>query len=399
MHSLFTPGPFPPSSVTTPRSNALASGTFPLTRNQKIEVEPCLWDFPDPSHVPCIIPGVTSTDGASEDSASDLTSTNSTMLIGSDAEDDKVSGNDFATRLSRYKYSQSKAGTTIPGKISERIPTAPATLSPMKRSASTSATPTIASAKRKKLSSAERIARRKADDANPVNNLSDSLRPGLMLVMVGVNPGLETGRTGHAYAHHSNSFWKLMHESGITERRHVPKETHDLMDLYSIGNTNLCTRPTRDAGGLKPLEMEEGVPILEEKVRRFRPEIVCIVGKGIWETIVKARARAAKQSGKKSNPNQALEWGWQAKRQWLGKEVDDAGVVTWEGARTFVATSTSGLAVYPKPPEKLRIWKLLGAEIVKMRHDRAIKVEDGSKVRDQDQAAQRQVLDRSWTDE
>ena len=332
----------------------------------------------------CIVLGGTSTNGAFEDKSLDLTSTNSTMLIGSETEDEKVSSNDFATRLRRYNYTQAKATTTTPSQISKRIPTAPATPSPIKRSASTSATTNTTSAKRKKLSSAERTARRKADDTNPVNNLSDSLRPGLMLVMIGVNPGLETARTGHAYAHHSNSFWKLMHESGITDRRHLPKETHDLMDLYRIGNTNLCTRPTRDAGGLKPLEMEEGVTILEEKIRCFRPEIVCIVGKGIWEAIVKARGRAAKQTGKKSRQNEAFEWGWQDKSQWLGKEVDDAGAVTWEGAKTFVTTSTSGLAVYPNPAEKLRIWKLLGTEIVKVRNDRALKVEDDARVKDED---------------
>ena len=135
------------------------------------------------------------------------------------------------------------------------------------------------------------------------------------------------------------------------------------MDLYSIGNTNLCLRPTRDGAGLGTEELEAGVPILEEKVRAFRPEVVCIVGKGIWETIVKVKVK----NGAKKQAKNSFNYGWQDEELWLGKDVDEDGEVLWPGARTFVTTTTSGLAANTKPEEKAVIWKEVGDWIVARR--------------------------------
>ena len=122
------------------------------------------------------------------------------------------------------------------------------------------------------------------DPYHPENHLVDSLRPGLILVMIGLNPGLKTAetgtsaifcltsssqRTGHAYSHHSNRFWPLLHESGITPKRHHPCDTHNLLDLYSIGNTNICARPSRDGSSLSKEELQEGAMILEDEDARL----------------------------------------------------------------------------------------------------------------------------------
>ena len=153
------------------------------------------------------------------------------------------------------------------------------------------------------------------------------------------------------------------------------------MDLYSIGNTNLCLRPTRDGAGLSKEELEAGVPVLEEKVRAYRPEVVCIVGKGIWETIVKVKVR----NGAKKPAKNAFQYGWQDKEMWLGREVGGhRDSVPWPGARTFVATSTSGLAANTTPEEKAAIWKELGdwvvakraEDMVKVEHDTGVEVKD-----------------------
>lgn len=211
--------------------------------------------------------------------------------------------------------------------------------------------------------------RSKNDPYEPKNNLVDALRPGLILVMIGLNPGLKTAETGqcrysdpalhheliragHAYAHPSNRFWHLLYESGITPKKHLPSETHDLQDLYSIGNTNICARPTRDGSGLSKDELREGALILEEKIRKLRPEAVCIVGKQIWETLWQARF------GRKLEKDE-FRWGWQEEAAWLGRVEDESGK-KWAGTRTFVATSTSGLSASLRPAEKLAIWKPLG---------------------------------------
>jgi TDG/mug DNA glycosylase family protein len=192
-----------------------------------------------------------------------------------------------------------------------------------------------------------------------------------MLLMIGLNPGLKTAETGHAYAHPSNHFWKLMHSSGLTDRRCLPSETHDLMDLYSIGNTNLCLRPTRDGAGLAKDEMEAGVLVLEDKVRTYRPDVVCIVGKGIWDTILKVKVK----NGAKKQAANGFNYGWQEESLWLGREVDGDRELLWAGARTFVATTTSGLAANTSPAEKALIWKELGDWIVARRAEQVIQAE------------------------
>ena len=167
---------------------------------------------------------------------------------------------------------------------------------------------------------------------------------------------------GHAYAHSSNSFWKVLHYSGITPRQHIPADTYDLQDLYGIGNTNICARPTRSGDGLTKDELEEGACILEEKIQRIKPEAVGIAGKGIWETLWKAR------TGEKQ-PKEEFKYGWQDEQAWLGRMVSHDGNVVWEGARTYVLSSTSGLNAYLSPAEKLAIWKPLGEWFTQKRRD------------------------------
>lgn len=180
-------------------------------------------------------------------------------------------------------------------------------------------------------------------------------------MFVGLNPGLMTAATGHAYAHPSNRFWHLVHASGITPQKHDPSETRDLMDLYQIGNTNICARPTRSGDGLSKLELEEGALILDRKIAQYRPEAVAIVGKGIWEAIWMAK------KGLKKFKDPGFHWGWQDEEMQLGRTEDEAGRVIWEGAKTFVTTSTSGLAATLTPAEKLAIWKPLGEWMTRRR--------------------------------
>jgi thymine-DNA glycosylase len=299
----------------------------------------------------------------------------------------------FKARIGVYAYSPVKSAYTSTEQMSSRDHL-PVTPNPRKRRAESTSTPRTTRSKSRATStsasastspagstriptkSAKRSNVRKAlrstDPYSPVNNLVDSIRPGLMLLMIGLNPGLKTAETGHAYAHPSNHFWKLMHSSGLTDRRHMPSETYDLMDLYSIGNTNLCLRPTRDGAGLGKEEMEAGVPILEEKARAYRPEVVCIVGKGIWETILKVKVK----NGARKPAKNEFKYGWQDQNLWLGRELDDDGNVLWPGARTFVATSTSGLAANTKPAEKALIWKELGDWIVAKRARVVVKAEE-----------------------
>ncbi|KAM0720627.1 hypothetical protein Q7P37_004764 [Cladosporium fusiforme] len=192
--------------------------------------------------------------------------------------------------------------------------------------------------------------------------LVDILEPNLICVFVGTNPGIRTATAGHAYAHPSNLFWKLLHSSGCTAERLKPEQDVDLPRLYSMGNTNIVERPSKDAAELSKAEMAAGTPVLEEKFRTFKPEAVCIVGKGIWEAIWRWRYGREIRKGE-------FRYGWQDERERMGR------CEGWKGARVFVASSTSGLSASTKPHEKEAIWRPFG-EWVRMRREERRKAEE-----------------------
>ncbi|KAI0855285.1 DNA glycosylase [Xylaria cubensis] len=244
-------------------------------------------------------------------------------------------------------------------------------------------------------------------------HLVDVITPNLLILFIGLNPGVQTARSGHAYAHPSNLFWKLLYTSGITPVPCRPEEDRRLPARFSLGNTNIVARPSRNGAELSKAEMDAGVAILEEKCRRWRPEAVCLVGKGIWESIFRVWKGRNMTKGE-------FEYGWQKERMgavppaadsaavkvkpdvrsWLTKKqapveegADDGGSGgggdegevnakeeegrekvddgPWEGSRVFVATSTSGLAATLSLQEKERIWKILGDWCVQRRKERA----------------------------
>ena len=195
-----------------------------------------------------------------------------------------------------------------------------------------------------------------------LTGIADSLSTGLILVFIGTNPGLSTARTGHAYAAPSNLFWRLLHSSGLTPDRRLNASEHlSLPELYSLGNTNLVARPTKDQAELSRHEMEASVPVLEEKIRRYKPEAVCVVGKGVWERIYRVKAGKAVKSAD-------FAFGWQ--EDWrLGAEEGE-GEGRWEGAKVYVAVSTSGLVAGYTPKRKEEIFRELGDWVNKRREER-----------------------------
>lgn len=198
--------------------------------------------------------------------------------------------------------------------------------------------------------------------------LPDAIAANLLVLFIGLNPGIQTARSGHAYCHPSNLFWKLLFSSGITPRRCAPEEDGQMPRLYSLGLTNIVSRPSRNGGELSKSEMDDGVAALEDKAREWRPESICIVGKSIWESIWRVR-HGGKAVGK------AFKYGWQ-------DETENMGVIEgeWAGARVFVATSTSGLAASLSPAEKLAIWSELGTWVKERRLERDAHIQESDAI-------------------
>jgi TDG/mug DNA glycosylase family protein len=201
--------------------------------------------------------------------------------------------------------------------------------------------------------------------------LTDILEPNLICVFVGFNPGVQTATSGHAYAHPSNLFWKLLHRSGCTDRQLKPEEDGDMPRLYAMGNTNLVSRPTKSDAELSKEEQLASVPVLDAKIRKHKPEAVCIVGKSIWENIWKYRYG--------SKPSKTdFKHGWQDEKHNMGKlpidDIEEEEDSDWPGARVFVATSSSGLDASTKPAQKEAIWKPFGEWVQQRREERGISV-------------------------
>lgn len=207
-------------------------------------------------------------------------------------------------------------------------------------------------------------------------HLPDAVCAGMLVLFVGLNPGVETARQQHAYAHPSNLFWKLLRSSSVTPRLVAASEDRGLPREYGLGLTNIVARPSRNGAELSKAEMDAGVHVLEEKVRRWRPEVTCVVGKSIWESIWRVRhGRGIRK--------EEFRYGWQEAGENMGKvgvagqrpEEREEGVDygdggSWEGSRVFVACSTSGLAATLRPPEKEAIWRELGVWVERRREER-----------------------------
>jgi TDG/mug DNA glycosylase family protein len=115
--------------------------------------------------------------------------------------------------------------------------------------------------------------------------LRDRIEPGVRVLFVGINPGVRSALTGHHFAGYSNRFWKLLNESGL-----VPEPITHVDDLrlpeWGFGITNLIARPSPGISDLSPKEYVAGWKALSSKVRRYRPEVLALVGVTVYRALL-----------------------------------------------------------------------------------------------------------------
>jgi len=112
--------------------------------------------------------------------------------------------------------------------------------------------------------------------------LPDYLARGLKLLFVGINPGFVSSSAGHYYANPRNSFWRLLHEAGLTSDLLGPEEDAQ-MPALGYGLTDMVKRSSRGAGDLKTAEFVAGRKRLTRLVRDFKPRAICFNGKTSFE--------------------------------------------------------------------------------------------------------------------
>lgn len=218
---------------------------------------------------------------------------------------------------------------------------------------------------------------KKSPPAGTLEDLPPLIKPGISVVFVGFNPGVESSLQQHHYAHFTNLFWKLFNHLDllrhVLQQRDIPIENdsfleslfpenqckaaashdNDLLD-YGIGFTDLVLRCTKMALELSMKEKIANVPRLLSEFQLTNASFIVIIGKGIWEIIVKYLDPKYKLT--KTN----FVWGFQNPESTIIKKFHSGSGYK---PRVYVFPNTSGLVALMKYPEKLALWELLVLDI------------------------------------
>jgi TDG/mug DNA glycosylase family protein len=140
--------------------------------------------------------------------------------------------------------------------------------------------------------------------------LPDVVSSGLTAVFCGTAVGDCQALPGHHHAGRGDSFWALLNDSGLTPRRLLPSDEHELL-AYGLGLVDLLPQPGRE---LPPVAFD--VDALEAKVAALRPRWVVLTSKRTGSVVARA----------------------------LGKRPPSLGATGWSlaGSAVFVAPSSSG---------------------------------------------------------
>lgn len=210
-------------------------------------------------------------------------------------------------------------------------------------------------------------------------DLRQSLNLQLKVLFIGFNPGVESSVKQHHYAHHSNLFWKLFNQSKLlhkvieVEDIDVGKDKFlknlinngcqanndfELID-YNIGFTDLVLRCTSRADQLSNEEKLENVPRLLKEFKESNVQNIVIIGKGIWEVIVKYLSYKLDVKVKKLNKDN-FTWGLQ-KHEGDDKNynlvVESIYNELSKNTKLYVFPNTSGLVASLTFAEKLDLWQ------------------------------------------
>ena len=169
-----------------------------------------------------------------------------------------------------------------------------------------------------------------------VAKLPDIVAPKLDVLIVAINPSLQSAATGHSFSSSGNPFWRLLHEAGLTRVLLRAEEERRLLE-FGIGLTSSAVRPTRAASELSKNERLRGAERVERLVAELRPRYVALLGLTLYPVFFPEGAERG--PGRKT--------------------------VRLAGARVFVLPNPSGRnRAYPGFEKKL-VWYRALAEVVR----------------------------------
>ncbi len=121
---------------------------------------------------------------------------------------------------------------------------------------------------------------------------------GLRVLFCGINPSLYSAAVGHHFARPGNRFWPTLHAAGFTDRLLSPFEDQELIGI-GCGITNIVDRATAAAAELSQEELVRGSKQLEEKIRRYAPKYVALLGISAYRSAFKLPGASLGQQGHK----------------------------------------------------------------------------------------------------
>lgn len=151
-----------------------------------------------------------------------------------------------------------------------------------------------------------------------MRTLPDLLAPALDVVFVGINPGEQSARAGHYYAHPGNGFWPALSASPLVDRTLTSEDDRSLPLDERIGFTDVVKRVVTDSTEVTTEELRASAPAFRSRIAYASPRAVCFTSTRAFDLLFpKIRA--------------AGHWGRQP--------------VSLEGAQAWVMPSTSGRAM------------------------------------------------------
>ncbi|KZT66634.1 DNA glycosylase [Daedalea quercina L-15889] len=185
--------------------------------------------------------------------------------------------------------------------------------------------------------------------------LPEFIKEGLDILFCGINPAVRSAQIGHHYGHRSNHFWSCLVESGLTSGEHVTAlDDHTIADKFNFGMTNIVERPSAEAAELSKKELAAGVPSLLRKIAEYRPRIVALVGKVIWDAMERSMkdigVTIAKKTGKTPFPYDIQQYK-------VVHQLQDGHEVS-ETLFFVLPSSSARVAAYQKE-DKIKLFALL----------------------------------------
>ncbi len=128
--------------------------------------------------------------------------------------------------------------------------------------------------------------------ATRARSLPDFVRPGMRVLVCGLNPSVVAADAGFGYAGPTNRFWPAAMMAGLVT---VPRRPRLALWRDGVGMTDLVKRATARASEVRPEEYQAGAARVGRLVHWLQPRLTVFVGVTGWRVAVDRQASTGLQ--------------------------------------------------------------------------------------------------------